>query len=672
MAVVKMKKLTVCALKENRKGVLEFLQKLGVVDVKPGIEAEGTFRMETQTAEQRYERHGNIARDAVEILNGIQPEKKSFFESLNGKAEVREEELKRISDSHVAVLNIGRAILRLQKEIEDNEADITKYRGRIEILEPWSAYDIPMNLRRTRTVRILTGTLPKEMTSADVKQLLSEKLPECENYEVDVISSGFGVTNLAVTALREEADELEAALREEGMAEATWNQSVSVKEEISGLEDAIKKCEGVIKQDRELLEAYLPERKDLEMLYDYYQIRERKYHYLGGLAQTENVFFIEGYVPEKYAARVADVLEKEFDAFTEVEEPAEIDDVPVLLKNNSFSESAEGVLESYGLPHKGELDPTFWMSIFYVILFGIMLSDAAYGAIVSIGCAVVLWKCPNMGKSMRRMLKLFFWCGLSTIFWGVMFGGYFGDAITVVAKTFFHKDVVIKPLWFAPLDDPMRMLIASLVFGIIHLLFGLGLKGYSMLKDGDVTGFIFDVLCWFMLIIGLIMMLVPTELFAGLAGKLIVFPAWANVLAKVLAIGGALGIFLMSGRRKKNIALRLGLGAYDLYGITSWLSDILSYSRLLALGLATGVMASVFNQMGSMFGGGIIGGILFLVVFLIGHVFNLGINMLGAYVHTSRLQYVEFFGKFYEGGGTPFVPFDRETKFVEFKEEKQQ
>ena len=669
MSVVQMKKLTVAALKKNRKAIIERLQKEGVMDILPGVPEEGTQRMETLTAEQRYDRHGGIARDAVEILNSYMPEKKGFFESLNGKEEVREEELQRISDHHVAVLNDGRAIVRLQKEIDDAKADIVKYETRIETLRPWKDYDIPTDLRATRTVRILTGTLPGTWTAADVKMLLSEKVPEAENYEVDVVSAEFDVTNLAVTALREEVEDLENALREEGFAENTAMSGNSPAEQIRDLTADIKALEDTIRDDEEAIKAYEPKRHDLQMLYDYYLIRARKYHYLGELSQTENVFFVEGFVPAACADRLAATLENDYGAFAEVSEPEANDDVPVLLKNNSFSESAEGILESYGLPHKGEMDPTFWMSIFYVVLFGIMLSDAAYGLIVSLGCGIVLWKCPKMAVSMRRLLKLFFWCGISTIFWGVMFGGYFGDAITVVAKTFFNKDIVIKPLWFAPLEDPMRMLIFSLVIGIIHLLFGMGLKGYSMLKEKDVTGFVFDVLCWFLMIIGLVLILIPTELFAGLAGKQITFPNWLNILAKVMALAGALGILVMSGRRKKNIALRLGLGAYDLYGITSWLSDILSYSRLLALGLATGVMASVFNQMGSMFGGGIIGGILFLIVFLIGHVFNLGINMLGAYVHTSRLQYVEFFGKFYDGRGRPFTPFDRETKYVEFKEE---
>ena len=167
----------------------------------------------------------------------------------------------------------------------------------------------------------------------------------------------------------------------------------------------------------------------------------------------------------------------------------------------------------------------------------------------------------------------------------------------------------------------------------------------------------------------MIMLLLPTELFYSLSQLRINFGPVLTVISKILAIGGALGILVMAGRNSKKVGLRLALGAYDLYNLTGWLSDLLSYSRLLALGLATGVIASVINQIGSMGGNSIVGIILFIIVFIFGHIFNMSINILGAYVHTNRLQYVEFFGKFYEGGGREFHPFRSETKYVDIEEE---
>ena len=410
-------------------------------------------------------------------------------------------------------------------------------------------------------------------------------------------------------------------------------------------------------------------RDDLRLISDYFRIRAEKYRVLGNLAQSENTFFISGYVPEKEAGKVADILENRFDAVVEICDLDEGEESPVQLENNVFSASTEGVVESFGLPKKGEIDPTFIMSFFYVFLFGLMLSDAAYGLIISLACGIVLWKYKGMEEGLKKSLRMFFFCGLSTLFWGLMFGGFFGDLVKVVANTFFHKDMALQAVWFEPLNDPMRLLLYSLLFGIIHLFTGLGIKGYMMIKDGRYLDCLYDVGFWFALLIGLLLLLIPSELFASIAGQTFIFPAFVNVLAKVLTIIGLVGIILMSGRRKKNPALRIALGLYDIYGITSWLSDVLSYSRLLALGLATGVIAQVVNSMASMMGDGILGAIFFIVVFIIGHTLNLAINLLGAYVHTNRLQYVEFFGKFYEGGGRPFEPFKQNTKYIRIKED---
>jgi V/A-type H+-transporting ATPase subunit I len=208
-----------------------------------------------------------------------------------------------------------------------------------------------------------------------------------------------------------------------------------------------------------------------------------------------------------------------------------------------------------------------------------------------------------------------------------------------------------------------------MLFGLIHLFAGLGMKGYEYLKDHDVVGFVSDVIAWYMFIGGLVLMLIPSSIFASVSQMQIVFPDWLNMGAKILTIAGMAIIILMSGRANKNWGIRIALGAYDIYGVTGWLSDVLSYSRLLALGLATGVIASVINSMAIMQGKTVIGVIVFILVFIVGHTLNIAINLLGAYVHTNRLQYVEFFGKFYEGGGRPFKAFRTANQYIEIKEE---
>ena len=433
-------------------------------------------------------------------------------------------------------------------------------------------------------------------------------------------------------------------------------------------ENRIKKALEAIEKTKQKIVNEAEMRGRIQEIVDYYNVRADKYRAVGKILQSKHTFIVSGFIPEKNIDRLSEELESRFTTAIDVEEPGEDEDVPVLLSNNKTAEAVEGVVTSFAYPSKHEIDPTAITAFFYYFFFGIMLSDAAYGLIIFLACLWALKKYPNMPHSMEKTLRMFKNCGLSTVFWGVLFGGYFGDAITVIGKTFFGVNMTIPALWFAPINKPMKMLIYCMIFGIIHLFVGLGIKGYMMLKQKDVMSFVCDVLMWYVFLTGLILMLIPTGMFASLAGVTITFPPFLNMLAKIMAIGGMVGILLMAGRRAKNPFKRLLLGAYNLYDTTSWLSDLLSYSRLLALGLATGVIAQVINTMAAMGGKSILGVIFFIIVFIFGHVFNMAINLLGAYVHTNRLQYVEFFGKFFEGGSREFEPFKENTKYINVKE----
>ncbi|MEG2146583.1 MAG: V-type ATPase 116kDa subunit family protein, partial [Lachnospiraceae bacterium] len=435
------------------------------------------------------------------------------------------------------------------------------------------------------------------------------------------------------------------------------------------LEESVLKLKEEIEQTEKEIKDYAGSREELKLISDYFRARSKKYEILGEVLQSKQTFIISGYIPTEKVTGVEQYLTDHYDLVVDIEEIKEGEETPILLKNGTFSSSVEGVIESYGLPIKSEIDPSKIVSFFYVFFFGLMLSDAAYGLIVFIACFIVLKKFPRMAEGMNKTLHMFMYCGISTLFWGILFGGFFGDAIQVVSRVFFGHEIIVPALWFIPLNDPMRLLLYSMLFGTIHLFVGLGIKGYMCIRDKKYLDFVCDVVLWYALLIGLILILIPSDIFSSIAGMKMVFPPFVTMLSKLLAIVGAVGIVLMSGRSSKNPGLRIALGAYDLYNITGWLSDVLSYSRLLALGLATGVIASVINQMGSMVGNSIFGIIVFIIVFVAGHLFNMAINLLGAYVHTNRLQFVEFFGKFYEGGGRAFHPFNSNTKYVDIKEE---
>ena len=652
-----MQRISICALKKDRKAILEKLQSMGVLEVNHVIDEDEDFKkMDTAGQRMGFEKAAASVDQALAILEKYIPEDKSVFAALEGKRLVEPEEERRVQEERRELLKTAKTIHDLDREYAEQVVNITKLRNSIESLKPWLALDVPLKPADTKRVGMFLGTMPGGTTAESVYGILAEKASEAEA-DVHLISSEQSMVYLAVLCLKEDMPSVEDALRSAGFARPsqTWDTVPAVQKE--KLEQQIADCQDKISEIKKDIEGLSKQREKLKIAADYYRVRADKYAVLGDLPQSERTFVISGYIPKCEAPHVADYLAARYDCMVDVEELKEDEEAPVILKNNPFSMNMEGIVESYGLPHKGELDPTTIMSFFYIFFFGMMLSDAAYGAIVSIVCGILVWKFPRMSDSMKKSLKLFFYCGLSTLVWGILFGGYFGNIVDIVSEKFFGTAVTVPALWFIPLNDPMKLLVFSLLFGVIHLFVGLGIKGYLCLRDGKAMDFFCDVVLWFLLLVGLIFMLLPSDIFASIAQTNIVFPGWLNTAAKVLAVIGASGIVLMSGRENKNPALRIALGAYDLYNITGWLSDALSYSRLLALGLATGVIASVINQMGSMLPNNVVGVIFFIVIFIVGHALNLAINLLGAYVHTNRLQFVEFFRKVLRRRRTPVCAF---------------
>ncbi|MCR5203277.1 MAG: V-type ATP synthase subunit I [Lachnospiraceae bacterium] len=669
MAIAAMKKIHICAMKKDRKAVLEYLQGLSVVEIETNLDETDFFkRMNTSTRRAHYEKRVQNTEHALEIINTYAPEDKSIFASLEGKRDIKEEKYDDVVTNRHKLNLLVSEVMNLNKEIEQCDSDIARYNISIEGLKPWINMDIPINTEGTKKTKVFLGTMPVGLDEAKIHELVTGRNKELESYHVQVIGVDKDATYVFAMCLNEDAALFEETLRAEGFVKIPFFSHRTPEGKIKKYEQDIRDLEKKKQDTIDKIVELSKNREIFEILADYYTIRKDKYVVLGSIIQSESTFIITGYIPAKEAGKVEEKLNKKFSLYVEIFDLEEDEEPPIKLENKKFFTVGEGVLSSFGLPGKGEMDPTAPMSLCYIILFGLMLSDAAYGLIVFLACFIILKKYPKMSTGFANSIRLFMYCGLSTLFWGVLFGGYFGDGIAVISRVFFGHEVTIKPIWFEPIKEPMRMLIISLAIGLAHLFFGLILAGYTLIKKKDFVGLVSDVISWMMLITGLLLMLIPTSLFASIAQVNITFPDSVKNLSYALAIIGAVIIFLMSGRANKNPVVRLALGLYDLYNITGWVSDLLSYSRLLALGLATGVIAQVINQMGSMLGASVGGVIVFIIVFIIGHIFNMAVNLLGAYVHTCRLQYVEFFGKFYEGGGRPFTPFTETTKYVDVED----
>lgn len=670
MAVLPMRRISIYGLKSQRKGVLELLQRRGAVEIiQQQPDSDALSLMDTGAAQSQFAATQATARQALEILDVHCPVKKSPLAMLEGRKPISlqdyQQGLQRVKDSATAAGHI----VQLERSREECSAEIIRLQTQLEALEPWLGLDISMRTKGTRSTTAFIGTFPQPMSREQILSGLAQKLPEVKAIEVEVLSALPQQTCVFLLCLSEESPAVETALRSMGFS---WPPNPSKKppsQRKIQLEGWIQEQKGKLASILSEISGYADRRDDLCFLYDYYAMRIEKYQVLSMLRQSRRTFIITGYIPAENAPALEQELQQTFTVFTETEEPGSKEDVPIALKNNGFAAPMEPVLEGYSLPGRGEVDPCTPMACFYYLLFGMMLSDAAYGLIMTIGCAVVLAKFKNMESGLKKSIKMFLYSGISTTFWGILFGSWFGDAVTVISKTFFGTEVTIPALWFVPLNEPMRLLVFSFLLGIIHLFAGLGVQFYQCARAGRWKDAIYDVVFWYLLVGGGIVYLLTMEMTTEMLGLGFTLPEPIGTISAICAGIGAVGVLFTAGRDSKNPGKRFLKGLYGLYNVSGYLSDILSYSRLLALGLATGVIASVFNQMGAMAGGGVVGAIVFTLVFLIGHTLNIGINVLGAYVHTNRLQYVEFFGKFYEGGGRKFNPFAAHTKYYKIREE---
>lgn len=678
MAVVEMKRIHVYALKNNRKKILEMLQRKAVVEVNTPEEAGqddamGPFsKTDTASARQTFEKNAQLITGSVEVLDSYAPPKKSMLAMLEGRTGINAHEYEETAAAAPEMVKTAQRINALGKRIADQQAEIARLEAQIDALKPWMGLDISMRTIGTASSSVFIGSFPEELTEGEIKTRLAQAAPEVDGVEVEVISSQAQQTCAFVVCLAKMGIKLEAALRGMGFTYPAAPSKTAPPERVEELKGRIQAAREDIAASEKEIASYAGKRQALLFTADYFTMRADKYGVLGELWQSPHVFWLTGYVEARRAPALQKELEEKYNAFVEIETPDEKEDLPVRLQNGFFGAPVEGVIEGYSLPGKWEVDPAKVMCVFYYVLFGMMLSDAAYGFLISLCTGIVLLKFKNIEESLRKTMRMFFFCGLSTMFWGVLFGSYFGDAVDVIARTFFGYGAdmpsLTPPLWFAPLEEPMRLMLFSFLLGIIHLFAGLAMQIYQLCRRGKYLDALYDSGFWYMLVGGLIIALISTSMFQDMMSLHLNIPSIVTTIALVLAGIGAVGIVATSGRESRGVK-RFLKGLYGLYGVSSWLSDILSYSRLLALGLATGVIAQVFNMLGTMAGGGPVGAVLFILVFIIGHVLNLLINLLGAYVHTNRLQYVEFFGKFYEGGGRKFEPFAAKTKHFKITEE---
>lgn len=647
MAIVKMKKLRLMAVRSEKDQLLRELESFGCVEFSElgeDLENQGLVHESTDLLVLRNQQ--NTILNAIGLLDRYAPEKKPL---LSAKPQVETEVL---LDDSILKSAVGKAaeINGLEEKIKRLAAEESRQSGLIESVMPWLELDMPLDTVSTERSAILWGSVPARIDLQSVIAAVEEASDEAELFRI----SGDKSTNyVLVVCIREAVSQVQDSLRRFGFTAISFNgENVTAKEAKARAENRLEALAAEKESVREALIAKATERADLKLAADVAASRITRAEAEGKLMGMESTVIMQGWVPADKEAELAGIIEKYGCAWeTEDPDPSEYPDVPVQLKNNRITDALNMVTNMYSLPAYDGVDPNPLMAPFFILFYGLMMADMGYGLLMMIAALVAMAKIrPRKGT--LSFCRLLLYGGISTFIMGALTGGFFGNAPEQIGKILGKPEGWgVLPSLFNPMTDSMLVLIGSMVLGMIHLNTGMVISAVEKVKKGDAASALWEEGSLWVTLVGIILFALNKTVAPGI-------PA---IIGKVILIVGCVMI-LYGGTRGAS-----GFGKFtSIFGtlyntLTGWFGDILSYSRIMALMLAGSVIATVFNTIG-----GIANNLVFfLIIFLIGHALNFALNLLGCYVHDLRLQCLEYFGKFYKDGGRAFAPLAVNPKYYD-------
>jgi len=661
MAVAKMTKVIIACFRDQANDLLEELQKEGIFEILDAQRAMVSKEWpELQTGIEKPRNLEDMVtrlQKSIDFLkeNAKEKDLTSFFRPL---IKIDKQKYSQVVSGKEAVellIETEHAISesdRLQTEIENKS-------GTCEILAPWENLELPVEqLRELDSATCFSGLLPEQRLD-EITESLSELSAAIE--QVGLVDN---MRACLVVCMNDAAPEVQKLLRN-GDFEAvsfegqTGTVAAMLKECIEQRGILCGELENMLEKASELA----TDRLSLQILFDHYTNLLSKERARLVCPATENTILFEGWVKTKDFPK-AETIVGGFDAASIGKmDIAEGEDIPVEIDNKRSFRPFEVITRLYGMPGSSDVDPTIFLAPFFALFFALCLTDAGYGLVIIGICAYMLLKMQGD----KKLIWLLAICSAITLVTGAITGGWFGDGCQQLAMAYpgalgWLAKLRSSMLVFDPLEKPMIFFGIACGLGYLQIMVGLAIGfGHNLIKK-DIVSAICDQLTWIVMINSIVIYTaakmganIPVST-GALFGKIALVPA---------------AIILLFSERQGPIAGRLGMGAYNLFSTIFYLGDVLSYLRLMALGMVTGGLAMAINVMAKTAGEiPYIGLILAILVLVVGHLFNTAISGLSAFVHTIRLQFVEFFPKFLMGGGREFKPLTKEFKHVYFSGEQ--
>lgn len=619
--IVQMKKVKLFFLESEKASVINELQ------------AHAVFM-----PDKKHYQTVNPSNELIQVSKAIEIVEKHIKKSTGNNAIVSINDFETIDQN---VVEVAATILDLQNTYYKLEESLKSLKDKYEDLLPYQSLSVNQaRLDRLRFSSVILGYISK-----DKYDRFKGHMDTMEAY-IDLLSSDDQYNYVYILIDKDQSDALNDLL--ESIDFRVEPSRPFEKHNIEVIADFKKEMDALSSEMKKIVEYFEASSKELgalKLLHDQLLTKDNKHQIT--FLNTESTLYVEGWVRSDQVAQLETLFnEKGLTVEMEARDPLPEESIPTALKNNRFVKPFEYLTNQFSTPSAREIDPNPSMSLWYWLIFGIMMGDIGYGVVMLVLFGGLL-HFRKLRGALKDLVQIFFFTGITAIIAGAAFGSLFGNQI-------------YTPL-LDPMNDPIPMLIISIGLGVVHIMHALVLKMINSIRQKDILGGLSDAGSWLFILTGLSVFIVGSFIpLEQLLTDLMLYTSY------VLMGIGVLLIILFNGRDKDTIPGKMVSAFTGLYNSTSYLSDILSYSRILALALSTAVIAYTMNLLAGMVWNSIpvLGILLGLVVYLVGHAFNFVMGMLSAYVHAGRLQYLEFFGKFYEGGGYLFEPLQLQLKYV--------